>query len=54
MASLSVMPSQPDESSSAATAGPGAAPGLFHGFHAVIPAGGAGTRLWPLSRRPPG
>src|SRR5690625_2538557 len=21
------------------------------GFHAVVPAGGAGTRLWPLSRR---
>ena len=20
------------------------------GFHAVVPAGGAGTRLWPLSR----
>ncbi|MGA8852278.1 MAG: sugar phosphate nucleotidyltransferase, partial [Aeromicrobium sp.] len=20
-------------------------------FHAIIPAGGAGTRLWPLSRR---
>jgi mannose-1-phosphate guanylyltransferase len=23
----------------------------IEGFHAVIPAGGAGTRLWPLSRR---
>jgi mannose-1-phosphate guanylyltransferase len=21
------------------------------GFHAVVPAGGAGTRLWPLSRQ---
>ncbi|MDR1426507.1 MAG: mannose-1-phosphate guanylyltransferase, partial [Bifidobacteriaceae bacterium] len=20
-------------------------------FHAIVPAGGAGTRLWPLSRR---
>jgi mannose-1-phosphate guanylyltransferase len=26
-------------------------PGPVDGFHAVIPAGGAGTRLWPLSRR---
>ena len=25
-------------------------PGPIPGFHAVIPAGGAGTRLWPLSR----
>ncbi|MBO0607945.1 mannose-1-phosphate guanylyltransferase [Myceligenerans salitolerans] len=25
--------------------------GPVEGFHAVIPAGGAGTRLWPLSRR---
>src|SRR3712207_5376107 len=24
--------------------------GALPGFHAVIPAGGAGTRLWPLSR----
>lgn len=24
--------------------------GLLPGFHAVVPAGGAGTRLWPLSR----
>lgn len=22
----------------------------LHGFHAIVPAGGAGTRLWPLSR----
>ena len=22
----------------------------IEGFHAVIPAGGSGTRLWPLSR----
>ncbi|WP_129338101.1 mannose-1-phosphate guanylyltransferase [Cellulomonas endophytica] len=28
-------------------AGPG---GPIPGFHAVVPAGGAGTRLWPLSR----
>lgn len=27
------------------------APGPVPGFYAVIPAGGAGTRLWPLSRR---
>ncbi|MGF1661020.1 MAG: mannose-1-phosphate guanylyltransferase, partial [Kineosporiaceae bacterium] len=27
-----------------------AASGLLPGFHAVVPAGGAGTRLWPLSR----
>lgn len=26
-------------------------PQLIESFHAVIPAGGAGTRLWPLSRR---
>ncbi len=26
------------------------APGPIPGFHAVVPAGGAGTRLWPLSR----
>ncbi|MDM7855694.1 mannose-1-phosphate guanylyltransferase [Cellulomonas alba] len=44
------MPSQPDESSSVATAEPGATPDPIDGFHAVIPAGGAGTRLWPLSR----
>ncbi|GAA1712324.1 mannose-1-phosphate guanylyltransferase [Isoptericola hypogeus] len=25
-------------------------PGPIPGFHAVVPAGGAGTRLWPLSR----
>lgn len=28
---------------------PSGAPAL-HGFHAVVPAGGAGTRLWPMSR----
>ncbi len=27
-----------------------AAPVPIEGFHAVVPAGGAGTRLWPLSR----
>ena len=27
-----------------------ASDGPIPGFHAVIPAGGAGTRLWPLSR----
>ncbi len=27
------------------------ATGRIAGFHAIIPAGGAGTRLWPLSRR---
>ena len=26
-------------------------PSQIPGFHAVVPAGGAGTRLWPLSRR---
>src|SRR5690625_4357090 len=26
-------------------------PSPIPGFHAVVPAGGAGTRLWPLSRR---
>src|SRR3712207_626864 len=31
------------------SAGPSPA-GPIPGFHAVIPAGGAGTRLWPLSR----
>ncbi|WP_084799313.1 mannose-1-phosphate guanylyltransferase [Gleimia coleocanis] len=25
--------------------------GVIENFHAIIPAGGAGTRLWPLSRR---
>lgn len=30
--------------------GPRADPGPIPGFHAIIPAGGAGTRLWPLSR----
>ncbi|MEE6296802.1 mannose-1-phosphate guanylyltransferase [Georgenia wangjunii] len=28
-----------------------AAPAVIPGFYAVVPAGGAGTRLWPLSRR---
>ena len=32
-------------------AAPAPAPGRIPGFHAVVPAGGAGTRLWPLSRR---
>src|SRR6187549_1251243 len=27
-----------------------AVPTVISGFHAVVPAGGAGTRLWPLSR----
>ncbi|GEL48328.1 mannose-1-phosphate guanyltransferase [Cellulomonas hominis] len=27
------------------------APSAIPGFHAVVPAGGAGTRLWPLSRQ---
>ncbi|MBL0885002.1 mannose-1-phosphate guanylyltransferase [Myceligenerans indicum] len=31
-------------------AAPEAAAGPVEGFHAVIPAGGSGTRLWPLSR----
>jgi len=35
----------PDESPSVPTAD-----GPIPGFHAVVPAGGAGTRLWPLSR----
>jgi mannose-1-phosphate guanylyltransferase len=30
--------------------GPRTAAGTLPGFHAVVPAGGAGTRLWPLSR----
>ena len=29
---------------------PARQPASIPGFHAVIPAGGAGTRLWPLSR----
>jgi len=33
----------------AAEVAAGARPGLA-GFHAIVPAGGAGTRLWPLSR----
>lgn len=33
------------------TAGQTRPPGGIGGFHAVIPAGGAGTRLWPLSRQ---
>lgn len=37
-------------SSPAAAAAP-AAPAPIPGFHAVVPAGGAGTRLWPLSRQ---
>jgi len=36
--------------SSPATASP-AQPRPIDGFHAVVPAGGAGTRLWPLSRQ---
>lgn len=39
-----------DPSSSAAPASPQAPDGPVPGFHAVVPAGGAGTRLWPLSR----
>jgi mannose-1-phosphate guanylyltransferase len=31
-------------------AGPTPAVTAIEGFHAVVPAGGAGTRLWPLSR----
>ena len=38
------MPTAPTASS------PVPAPGPIPGFHAVVPAGGAGTRLWPLSR----
>jgi len=30
--------------------GPSGEPGSIPGFYAIIPAGGAGTRLWPLSR----
>lgn len=41
--------SSPDRSSPPHHAA-GAAPGRLPGFHAVVPAGGAGTRLWPLSR----
>lgn len=37
-------------SSPAAPASP-ARPRPIDGFHAVVPAGGAGTRLWPLSRQ---
>jgi len=44
------MPSQPDESSRAPRPEPGADHPALDGFHAVVPAGGAGTRLWPLSR----
>ncbi|WP_344099573.1 mannose-1-phosphate guanylyltransferase [Myceligenerans crystallogenes] len=40
--------SNPAGTSSAASE---TAVGPIEGFHAVIPAGGAGTRLWPLSRR---
>ncbi|MFC5380197.1 mannose-1-phosphate guanylyltransferase [Aquipuribacter nitratireducens] len=41
--------SSPDRSSPPHHAA-GPAPGRLPGFHAVVPAGGAGTRLWPLSR----
>lgn len=34
----------------ASTSSPVPAQGPIPGFHAVVPAGGAGTRLWPLSR----
>lgn len=44
------MPSQPDEPSRPSQPSPGPAQRPLDGFHAVIPAGGAGTRLWPLSR----
>lgn len=37
--------------SSAAAAPASTGPSALEGFWAVIPAGGAGTRLWPLSRR---
>src|SRR5690349_2699157 len=30
---------------------PDAVPPALPGFHAIVPAGGAGTRLWPLSRK---
>ncbi|GCD21216.1 mannose-1-phosphate guanyltransferase [Cellulomonas algicola] len=36
--------------STASTSSPVPAQGPIPGFHAVVPAGGAGTRLWPLSR----
>src|SRR6478736_1441080 len=36
--------------SSPATPASPAQPRPIDGFHAVVPAGGAGTRLWPLSR----
>jgi mannose-1-phosphate guanylyltransferase len=32
-------------------AGVGTPDPLLPGFHAIVPAGGAGTRLWPLSRK---
>src|SRR6478735_11359607 len=37
--------------SSPATPASPAQPRPIDGFHAVVPAGGAGTRLWPLSRQ---
>ena len=40
---LALMASSPHDSS-----GPSGSP--IPGFFAVVPAGGAGTRLWPLSR----
>jgi mannose-1-phosphate guanylyltransferase len=62
MPSLPDEPARVPESSARASAEPSAGPSAgssaepragsvpVEGFHAVIPAGGAGTRLWPLSR----
>jgi mannose-1-phosphate guanylyltransferase len=41
---LSVVTERVDQPASAPTSGP------VPGFYAIVPAGGAGTRLWPLSR----
>ncbi|WP_454044479.1 mannose-1-phosphate guanylyltransferase [Cellulosimicrobium sp. Marseille-Q8652] len=40
-------PAQPSATPTNASRGPGSP---IDGFYAVVPAGGAGTRLWPLSR----
>lgn len=46
---MSVPPSAPTHLPTSPAGGTPAA--ALDGFHAVVPAGGAGTRLWPLSRQ---
>ena len=49
MTDTSGNPGKPDHAARSEASGPTAGPAPA--IHAIIPAGGAGTRLWPLSRR---